>query len=155
MSLCVIRGRFRSEDVFHLPMQHPEMWNYWNSSERSVLQWRMESLNGSAKQRVTALSSRKTARMYSCIIQASTQRVSEVGELNARYSDRLRAFRSLGDVELDSLAVFKRAITARLDLRMVNEHIFCAAIGSDKAEAFIGVEPFHGSLCHLLLSLIP
>jgi hypothetical protein len=56
-----------------------------------------------------------------------------VGDLDAGYSDCLRAFRSLGDVELDSLAVFQRAIAARLDLRMVDEHILCAAIRSDKA----------------------
>jgi hypothetical protein len=72
--------------------------------------------------------------------------------LDAGYSNCLRAFRSLGDVELDSLIVLKRAITARLDLRMVNENIRCAAIRSDKAEALIAVEPLHGSLCYLLLS---
>jgi hypothetical protein len=35
----------------------------------------------------------------------------------------------------------------------VNEHILCAAIRSDKAEALIAVEPLYGSLCHLLLFL--
>jgi hypothetical protein len=79
--------------------------------------------------------------------------VPSVDELDGCYSDCLRTFGSLGDVELDSLAVLERAIAARLDLRMVNEHIFCAAIRSDKAKALIAVEPLDGSLCHLLLSL--
>jgi hypothetical protein len=30
----------------------------------------------------------------------------------------------------------------------VNEHIFCAAVRSDKTEAFVAVKPFHSSLCH-------
>ena len=60
---------------------------------------------------------------------------------------------SLADFELDWLILVKRAKTARLDLRMVNEHILRAAIRSDKAEALIAVEPLYGSLCHLLLSL--
>ncbi len=35
---------------------------------------------------------------------------------------------------------------------MVDEHIFCAAIRGDKAEALLAVEPFHISLCHTNIS---
>jgi hypothetical protein len=31
----------------------------------------------------------------------------------------------------------------------VNEHICCAAVGSDKAEALLAVKPFHSSLWHI------
>ena len=68
--------------------------------------------------------------------------------LDGGHSGCLRAFSSLADFELDALILLKRAITAPLDLRIVDEHIFCAAIRSDKAEAFFAVEPFHNSLRH-------
>lgn len=74
-------------------------------------------------------------------------------ELDGGHSHCLRAFRSLADLELDSLILLKGAKTVALDLRMVNEHIFCAAVRSDKAEALVAVEPFHGSLCHTNFSL--
>jgi hypothetical protein len=86
-------------------------------------------------------------------IAQSAQRVSTDGYLDGGHSNCLRALRSLEYVELDSLILVKRAKTARLDLRMVNEHILRTAIGSDKAEALIAVEPLYGSLCHLLTSL--
>ena len=62
--------------------------------------------------------------------------------LDGGHSHRLRAFRSLADLELDSLILLKGAKTVALDLRMVNEHIFRAAVRSDKAETLLAVEPF-------------
>jgi hypothetical protein len=35
----------------------------------------------------------------------------------------------------------------------VNEHVGCAVIWSDKAEALVAVEPFHSSLRHTFLLL--
>jgi hypothetical protein len=66
--------------------------------------------------------------------------------LDRSYCDRARTLRSLSDLELDSLVIFQR--TAPTNLGIVDEEIFCATIGSDKAKALIAVEPFDGSLCH-------
>jgi hypothetical protein len=68
------------------------------------------------------------------------------GVLDNGHSDGLWAFGALGDVELHALIVVKRAITTRLNLRMMNEHILRVAVWSNKAEALIAVEPFDGSL---------
>jgi hypothetical protein len=73
--------------------------------------------------------------------------------LEGGHSHRLRTFRSLADLELDSLILLKGAKTARLDLRMVDEHIFCAAVRGDKSETLLAVEPFHSSLRHTNFSL--
>jgi len=75
----------------------------------------------------------------------SAQRIP-IAALDGGDSDSLWAFRALGDVELDALIVVKRAIAVRLNLRMMNEHILCAAVWSDEAEALIAVEPLDGSL---------
>jgi hypothetical protein len=66
--------------------------------------------------------------------------------LDRGYGDRARTLGSLSDLELDSLVIFQR--TAPTNLGIVEEQIFCATIGSDKAKALIAVEPFDGSLCH-------
>ena len=71
-----------------------------------------------------------------------------VESLEGGHSDRLRTLIALGDLELNSLILVKRAKTASLNLRVVDENIFFAAVGADKAEALFAVEPFHGSLCH-------
>ena len=71
--------------------------------------------------------------------------------LDGGHSHRLRTLRSLADLELDSLVLLKGAKTVPLDLRMVDEHIFCAAIRGDEAESLLAVEPFNGSLCHTKL----
>src|SRR5271166_1348575 len=68
--------------------------------------------------------------------------------LDGGHSHRLRAFRSLGDFELDALIFLKGAKTIPLDLRMVDEYVFCAAIRGDKTEALFVIEPLDGSLCH-------
>jgi hypothetical protein len=68
--------------------------------------------------------------------------------LESGHSHRLRTLRSLGDLELDSLILLKGTKTASLDLRMVDEYIFRAAVRGDKSEALLAVEPFHSSLCH-------
>ncbi len=70
--------------------------------------------------------------------------------LNGCYSHRLRTLVSLADVELNPLVLFKRSKTASSDFAVVNEHIFCAAVRSDKTEALVAVKPFHSSLCHTL-----
>jgi hypothetical protein len=64
-------------------------------------------------------------------------------------SDRLRTFASLFDLELDTLVLLERTMSAPTDLGVVDEQIFSTAIGSDKAKALIAVEPFDGSLCHI------
>lgn len=74
--------------------------------------------------------------------------------LDGAHSCRLRTFRPLGDLELDSLILLKRAKTGPLDRRIVDEHIFCAVVRGNKAEALPLVEPFHGSLYHTNFSLL-
>jgi hypothetical protein len=54
---------------------------------------------------------------------------------------------------LNSLILVKGAKTVPLDLRMVDEHVFFAAVRGDKAEALVIVKPFNGSLCHTNFSL--
>src|SRR5581483_8938725 len=76
------------------------------------------------------------------------------GQLDRGHSDSLGALRPLLDVELDALIFFERPEAARLDLRVVDEDIFRTLVRGDKAKAFVAVEPFHSSLCHLLTSLI-
>src|SRR6201998_2172749 len=73
--------------------------------------------------------------------------------LDGAHSHRLRTFRSLGDLELDSLILVKGAKTVPFDLRMVDEHVFFATVRGDKAEALVIVKPFNGSLCHTNFSL--
>jgi|SRR5271157_1755702 len=73
--------------------------------------------------------------------------------LDGGHSHRLRTFGSLADFELDSLIFLKGAKTITLDLRMVDENVFCAAVRGDKSEALLAVEPFHSSLCHTNFSL--
>jgi len=72
------------------------------------------------------------------------------------YSDShcLGTLGSLLDLELNALILLERAEAASADLGKVDEHVRRAAVRSDEAEAFVAVEPFHSSLCHLLTSLI-
>jgi hypothetical protein len=56
--------------------------------------------------------------------------------LDGAHSHRLRTFRSLGDLELDSLILLKGSKAVLLDLGMVDEHIFCAAAGAIKSKPF-------------------
>src|ERR1700743_509598 len=73
--------------------------------------------------------------------------------LEGGYSDRLRAFRSLSDFELDSLILFKGAVTAALDLRVVDEDVFRAVVRCNESEPLLVVEPFHSALRHSYFSL--
>src|SRR5438874_12532188 len=59
----------------------------------------------------------------------------------------LKAFRPLGDVELDRLAFLQAAKTACLNGRKMHENIV-AGLAADKAEAFGIVKPLHCSLFH-------
>ena len=70
-------------------------------------------------------------------------------QLDRGDSDRLRTFASLFDLELDTLVLLERTMSAPTDLGVVDEQIFSTAVGSDKAKALIAVEPFDGSLCHI------
>src|ERR1700749_4685583 len=75
-------------------------------------------------------------------------RVFRAVPLDGGYSHRLGAFGSLGDFELDSLVLLKRAKTVRLDLGVMDEDVLCTAVRGDESETFFGVEPFHSSLRH-------
>src|SRR5215212_5583002 len=61
------------------------------------------------------------------------------------YVDGLGALLTLGDVELDRLALVQRAIV--LDGAGVHEHVG-AGLGLDEAVALVGVEPLDGSNTH-------
>src|SRR5215831_18922215 len=63
---------------------------------------------------------------------------------------RLRALGALADGVLHLLALCQGAVAAHVDRRVVDEDIGCAVIGGDKTIALVCVEPFHGSLSHLL-----
>lgn len=62
---------------------------------------------------------------------------------------RLGAFLAFRDVEFDFLVFFKGAVSRRLDRAEVSEDVSSAIIGGDEPITFIGVEPFHGSGCHV------
>ena len=73
-------------------------------------------------------------------------------QLDRGDSDRLRTFGSLFDLELDTLVLLERTMSAPTDLGVVDEQIFSTTVRSDKAKALITVEPFDGSLCHFCLT---
>src|SRR5690242_6855465 len=79
---------------------------------------------------------------------------SGLGRLDGGDSHRLGALGSLLDLELDALVLLEGAEAAALDLGKVHEDILRPVVRGDEAEAFVAVEPFHSSLCHLLTSLI-
>jgi hypothetical protein len=68
--------------------------------------------------------------------------------LDWSYCFRARTLGSLTDLELNSLVIVQR--TALTNLGFVEEQIFSATVGGDKAKALIAGEPFDGSLCHAL-----
>jgi hypothetical protein len=68
--------------------------------------------------------------------------------LDWSYCDRARPLGSLTDLELNPLLIIQRI--APTNLGMVEEQIFSATVGGDKAKALIVVEHFDGSLCHAL-----
>lgn len=76
------------------------------------------------------------------------------GSLDGGHSHRLRTFRPLGDLELDSLSLLKGAKPVPFYFRMVDKHIFFATVGRDEPEPLRGVEPFHSSLWHTNFSLL-
>src|SRR4051794_34580516 len=65
---------------------------------------------------------------------------------------RLRALGALGDLELHALVLVQRAVALALDGRVVHEDVGAAAVLSDEAEALLGVEPLHRTLCHAVSS---
>lgn len=66
--------------------------------------------------------------------------------LDWSYCLRARTLGSLTDLELNPLLIIQRI--APTNLGMVEEQIFSATVGGDKAKAPIVVEHFDGSLCH-------
>ena len=68
--------------------------------------------------------------------------------LDGGHSHSLRTFGPLGDFELNALIFLKGAKTIPLDLRMVDEYVFCASVRGDKTKALFVIEPLDGSLCH-------
>jgi len=80
--------------------------------------------------------------------------VRYVGFLDGSDSYCLGSFGSLPNLELNTLVFLERAIAASLDLGVVDKEVLRAVVRGDEAEAFVTVEPFHSSLCHLLTSLI-
>src|ERR1700683_5622366 len=56
---------------------------------------------------------------------------------------------TLGALELDVLVLFEAAEAAAVDLGVVHEDVR-AFRARDEAEALLGVEPLHSSLCHLI-----
>src|SRR6266545_3238534 len=69
------------------------------------------------------------------------------------YTAGLLALGALGDVELDPLVLVQATEAVGLDLGEVDEDFLVAAVYGDEAEALVGVEPLHCSLCHVFLLL--
>src|SRR3954452_24704280 len=67
---------------------------------------------------------------------------------------RLRALRTLRDVELDLLVLVEGLVALRLDGRVVHEDVVAAVLLRNEAEALLGVEPLDGALSHARLLLI-
>src|SRR5215831_2291914 len=63
---------------------------------------------------------------------------------------RLRALGALADGVLHLLALSQGAVAAHVDRRVVDEDVSGAVVGGDKTVALVRVEPFHGSVSHLL-----
>ncbi len=64
----------------------------------------------------------------------------------------LRALRTLGDVELDSLVLVERTVAVGRDRGEVDEDVSAATVLGDEAKALLTVEPFHCALRHLSCS---
>jgi len=60
----------------------------------------------------------------------------------------LEAFRALVGVELDLLSLVEVSVAVTSDSAEVHEHIRPAGVLGDEPEAFLAVEPFHGTSCH-------
>src|SRR5690348_3560692 len=65
---------------------------------------------------------------------------------------RLRTLGALVGGVFHLLVLFQGAVAAHVDRRVVHEDVGGAVVGGNETEALIGVEPFHSSLCHLLVS---
>ena len=62
----------------------------------------------------------------------------------------LLALGALADLELHALSLVEAAEASSVDLGVVHEEVFVAAVLRDEAEALVRVEPFHGALCHAM-----
>jgi len=58
------------------------------------------------------------------------------------------AFFALSDLEVHFLTFLQRGVTARLYLRVVDEQIIAAIIGTDKSETLFFVKPFYCTCTH-------
>src|SRR3954454_1115558 len=67
---------------------------------------------------------------------------------------RLRALRTLRDVELDLLVLVQGLVALALNGRVVHEDVVAAVLLRNEAEALLGVEPLDGALSHARLLLI-
>src|SRR3954452_16008687 len=72
---------------------------------------------------------------------------STIGASDSAHRVGLWAFLALGDLELDSLALFEALVAVGLDGAVVDEDV-TAAIHGDEAVALLGVEPLDRALCH-------
>ena len=61
----------------------------------------------------------------------------------------LLAFRTLIDIEIDTLAFFQCFEAIHVDGREMCKQIFTAIIGGDETKAFGVIEPLNGTSCHL------
>src|ERR1700720_1609370 len=61
----------------------------------------------------------------------------------------LARFSISDNVVRDLLSLVEAMHTGAFDRADMHEHILAAVIRLDEAEAFLAIEPFHGSLCHI------
>src|SRR5699024_5849595 len=61
----------------------------------------------------------------------------------------LWALGALADLKFNWLVFLKITETGSLNLRVVDEEICGAIVGSDETKSLFAVEPFHSTLCHI------
>ena len=77
------------------------------------------------------------------MIDGRSSRASERADVRC-----LEAFRPLGDIELDFLALSEASEPLHLDSGMMAEHILPTAVLSNETVALRIVKPLHSTSCH-------
>lgn len=79
---------------------------------------------------------------------AGAPRVQESVLLSWTYFGCLRSLATLSGFVFHLLSLLETAETLRLDVRVVDEQVAAALIGSDESVSFLITEPLHRTSCH-------
>src|SRR5438128_6201366 len=83
---------------------------------------------------------------------AARARLGPPSLLNGADAAGLQPLLALGHLELDPLSLGELAISLHLDLGLMDEEIFAAALRGDDAEPLRSVEPLDRAGCHLTVT---